>query len=85
MRHVYGRGSRRAIEKSIQYANERHQFNQPIGNFGAIKYKLAEQTIRNFAVESALYRTSQLLQEKKQNLMDEGMDVAMASMKAAEE
>ncbi|MEZ5057480.1 MAG: acyl-CoA dehydrogenase family protein [Saprospiraceae bacterium] len=78
-------GSRRAIEKSIQYANERHQFNQPIGNFGAIKYKLAEQTIRNFAVESALYRTSQLLQEKKQNLMDEGMDVAMASMKAAEE
>jgi alkylation response protein AidB-like acyl-CoA dehydrogenase len=78
-------GSRRAIEKSVQYANERHQFNQPIGNFGAIKYKLAEQTIRNFAVESALYRTSQLLQEKKQNFMDEGMDVAMASMKAAEE
>jgi alkylation response protein AidB-like acyl-CoA dehydrogenase len=78
-------GSRRAIEKSVQYANERHQFNQPIGNFGAIKYKLAEQSIRNFAVESALYRTSELLQNKKQQLMDEGMDVAMASMKAAEE
>jgi alkylation response protein AidB-like acyl-CoA dehydrogenase len=36
---------KRAINHSVQYANERKQFGQLISNFGAIKYKLAEQVI----------------------------------------
>ncbi len=78
-------GARKAIEKSVQYANERQQFNQPIANFGAIKYKLAEQAIRNFAVESALYRTSHLMQELKHNLIEEGKSFTEATLISAEE
>lgn len=78
-------GARKGIDYSIKYANERQQFKQPISNFGAIKYKLAEQTIRNFAVESALYRTSHLMQELKHNLIEEGKSFTEATLISAEE
>jgi len=50
--------ARRTISNSVAYANERKQFNQAISNFGAIQHKLAEQVIRTFANESAVYRVS---------------------------
>jgi hypothetical protein len=78
-------GSKECITISVRYANERHQFNQPIANFGAIKYKLAEQTIRVFASESSLYRTSQLMQDWNQNLKKEGVGFGQAKLQAAEE
>jgi alkylation response protein AidB-like acyl-CoA dehydrogenase len=46
-----------SLLQSIQYAKERHQFGQPIANFGLIKHKLAEMTIRAYVGESILYRT----------------------------
>jgi len=46
------------ITQTVNYANERKQFGMLISNFGAIKYKLAEQVIRTFAAESAAYRSS---------------------------
>jgi alkylation response protein AidB-like acyl-CoA dehydrogenase len=46
-----------SLQQSIQYAKERHQFGQPIANFGLIKHKLAEMTIRAYVGESILYRT----------------------------
>lgn len=52
-----------AIDQSVQYANERKQFGRQIGSFGAIKYKLAEQAIRTFANESAVYRASRNVDE----------------------
>jgi alkylation response protein AidB-like acyl-CoA dehydrogenase len=55
---------KRAINHSVQYANERKQFGTLISNFGAIKYKLAEQVIKTFANEAALYRTSAYVDEK---------------------
>jgi len=72
---------------AVKYANERHQFKQAIANFGAIQYKLAEQAIQIYAVESALYRTSMLLQQKVQALYDDGkgMTYAEAKLIAAEE
>jgi len=78
-------GAKGSIRAAIQYANERIQFKQPISNFGAIKYKLAEQAIRTFAAESAMYRVSNLLNEKKDMLMDAGLDFAEAKLRAAEE
>ncbi len=78
-------GSKKSIETAIQYANERIQFKVPISNFGAIKYKLAEQAIRIFAAESASYRVSNLMQVKKKELMDKGLEFADAKLKAAEE
>ena len=50
-------GAKLAINESIRYANERHQFNQPISSFGAIKHKLAEMAIRTWVAESITYRT----------------------------
>jgi alkylation response protein AidB-like acyl-CoA dehydrogenase len=46
-----------ALGQSVQYAKERHQFGQPIANFGLIKHKLAEMAIRTYVGESMLYRT----------------------------
>jgi alkylation response protein AidB-like acyl-CoA dehydrogenase len=46
-----------SLQQSVQYAKERHQFGQAIANFGLIKHKLAEMTIRAYVGESILYRT----------------------------
>ncbi len=75
----------RCIDISTRYANERIQFGVPISSFGAIKYKLAEQAIRNFALQSAVYRVSDLLQDKTSKLMEEGMAHSDAQQQAAEE
>lgn len=79
--------AKRNYRTAVAYANERHQFKQPISNFGAIQYKLAEQAIQIYAVESALYRTSMLLQLKAQALYDNGNGIgyAEAKLEAAEE
>lgn len=78
-------GARKATDMSVKYANERHQFKQPIANFGAIKHKLAEQAIQVYAVESAVYRTSQLIQDMKESLMEEGKSFAEATLESAQE
>ncbi|MFK7931870.1 MAG: acyl-CoA dehydrogenase family protein [Saprospiraceae bacterium] len=78
-------GAKQSADTAVKYANERHQFKQPIANFGAIKYKLAEQAIRLFSTESSLYRVSQLLQDKKHELMNNGASFAEAKLQAAEE
>ena len=78
-------GAKRAISVAVQYANERIQFGQPIANFGAIKYKLAEQAIRTFALESVCYRISDLLQDNKTALMEKGAVYSDATLRAAEE
>ncbi len=52
-----------AIDQSVNYANERKQFGQLIASFGAIKHKLAEQVIKTFANESAVYRASKNIDE----------------------
>src|SRR6185369_14648037 len=46
-----------SLQQSVEYAKERHQFGQAIANFGLIKHKLAEMTIRAYVGESILYRT----------------------------
>lgn len=78
-------GAKMSAETAIKYANERHQFGQPISGFRAIQHKLAEQAIQIFTVESALYRTSNLLEEKKMQLVEKGDTFEMAKLKAAEE
>ena len=54
-------GARRVIGEAAAYAAERKQFGQPIASFGAIKHKLAEMVIREYAVEAMLYRTAGLI------------------------
>ncbi|HNL40390.1 MAG TPA: acyl-CoA dehydrogenase family protein, partial [Saprospiraceae bacterium] len=78
-------GSKRVIDMATQYANERHQFGQPIGNFGAIQFKLAEMAIRTFAGESAMYRISEQMQDRKTAGSEEGKSFGQATLEAAEE
>ena len=54
-------GARAVVEEAAKYAVQRKQFGQPIASFGAIKHKLAEMAIREYAVESMLYRTAGLI------------------------
>jgi alkylation response protein AidB-like acyl-CoA dehydrogenase len=78
-------GCKLTSTKSIQYANERIQFGRPIAKYGAIRYKLAEQAIRIFACESAIYRCSQNIEDAIEALISGGMDPAKAKLKAVEQ
>lgn len=54
-------GARFIIAEAAAYAAERRQFGQPLAAFGAIRFKLAEMTVRQYAVESMLFRIAGLL------------------------
>ncbi|HKL40931.1 MAG TPA: acyl-CoA dehydrogenase family protein, partial [Cryomorphaceae bacterium] len=73
------------INHSIKYANERHQFGRPISKYGAIRHKLAEQTIRNYVLDSAIYRATQNIQDAIDSLMAEGKDKNEATLKGIEQ
>ncbi len=77
--------SRMALNKAIRYANERVQFGLPISKFGAIRYKLAEMAVRNYAVESAAYRAGQQIDDACLALTESGMDPQQAKLKSTEE
>jgi len=68
--------------KSVQYANERKQFNSKISAFGAIQHKLAEQVIRGFAVESAVYRTSKYVDDTIDFNVSQGKEKSQAYLEA---
>ena len=74
--------AKKAIDQSVQYANERKQFNCLISQFGAIKYKLAEQVIRTFATESSVYRASQALDDAIAHYVAAGDDKGRNTMEA---
>ena len=46
-----------ALANAAGYAGERTQFGKPIGEFGMIKHKLAEMSIRIYVCDSMVYRT----------------------------
>jgi alkylation response protein AidB-like acyl-CoA dehydrogenase len=50
--------SKKVITDTIKYAVEREQFGRSISKYSAIKSKIANQVIKTFASESALYRVS---------------------------
>lgn len=78
-------GSKLAVTKSVQYANEREQFGRPISKYGAIKHKLAEQCIKIYATESATYRIGQNIDDAYDALVAQGMEPAKAKLKSVEQ
>lgn len=78
-------GAKRTVTQSVQYANERIQFERPISKYGAIRYKLAEQAIRIFASESATYRCSQNIEDAIHALIEGGMEEGKAKLKGIEQ
>ncbi len=73
--------AKKAINDSVKYANERKQFGVLISTFGSIKHKLAEQVIRTFALESAIYRVSKDIDDQIEiHKKEEGADIGKASI-----
>jgi alkylation response protein AidB-like acyl-CoA dehydrogenase len=77
--------SKEVISKSVNYANERMQFGRSISKYGAIQYKLAEQAIRTYASESAIYRASQNIEDATKAYIEAGMDAEQAKLKGTEQ
>ncbi len=77
--------SKEVTSKSIQYANERQQFGRSISKYGAIRHKIAEQAIRIYASEAAIYRASQNVEDATRTLIAGGIDEAKAKLKGVEQ
>jgi alkylation response protein AidB-like acyl-CoA dehydrogenase len=54
-------GARFVSGEAARYSLQRRQFGRRIADFGAIRYKLSEMIVRQYAVESMLYRIAGLL------------------------
>lgn len=78
-------GSKQSTTQAIQYANEREQFGRPISKYGAIRHKIAEQVIRTYALESAMYRAGQNIDDAIAALEASGMEKGQATLKGIEE
>lgn len=63
-----------ALEASIQYSKERHQFNKPISSFQGISFKLAEM--------STQLEAAKLLTFKAADLKNKGQKVTLAGAQA---
>ena len=78
-------GAKGICTQSVMYANERNQFGRPISKYGAIRYKLAEQALRIFACESAVFRCSQNIEDTIKSLISSGMEEGKAKLKGVEQ
>ena len=72
--------ARGAYEASVQYAKERHQFDQPIANFQGISFKLADMATEIAASELLLNKACEL----KTNNLPVTKEAAMAKYYASE-
>ena len=69
-----------AFEAAVKYSKEREQFGQPISNFQAIAFKLADMALEIEASEALLYQAAYL----KNNKMKVTKEGAMAKYYASE-
>ena len=72
--------SRACIEDSIKYAQERFQFDQPIANFQAIQWMIADMWMEYEAAWLLTYRASIM----KDRQMNYSREAAMAKLKSSE-
>ncbi len=78
-------GAKAAITDAVKYANEREQFGRSIAKYGAIRGKIGEQIIRTYAVESAMYRAGQNIDDAIDSLHASGLDKETATLKGIEQ
>ena len=78
-------GSKFGIDNAIEYASGRHQFDQPIVEFGAMQYKLGEMASRAFAVDAGIYRTGRNIDLKTEAYLKQGIKSGEAKLKAVRE
>ncbi len=74
-----------ALAEAASYAAVRKQFGKTIGEFGAIKEKLADMLAATFSSESVIYRVAGLLDDRIATLDHGGPDYYARYQKAIEE
>ncbi|HZK08898.1 MAG TPA: acyl-CoA dehydrogenase family protein [Bacteroidales bacterium] len=72
--------AKRAITQSVNYANERRQFNTTIATFGAIQHKLADQVIKTWVTEASVYRVAANIDDTIDQLLEEGRSKGEATV-----
>ena len=57
-------GAKEMLDRSVEYARQRRQFDRPIAAFEMIRAKVAEMMIGTYAAESMVYLTTALAESK---------------------
>jgi alkylation response protein AidB-like acyl-CoA dehydrogenase len=52
------------VDAAVQYAQERRQFGQPVAWFQAMRKKFADMLVRTYMLDSVIYRTVGLMDER---------------------
>ncbi len=78
-------GAMFALNRSAEYAKTRKQFGKSISEFGVIQAKIGDIATKTFAIETALYRTADLIDRKEANLLANGATANEAKIKATGE
>lgn len=78
-------GSKEIISNAVNYSNERQQFGRPIAKYGAIRHKLGDMATRVYAMEAALYRATQNIDDLIKALQAGGMEFAKSKLKGVEQ
>jgi butyryl-CoA dehydrogenase len=68
-----------AYDKALDYAKEREQFGQPIGNFQAIQWKLADMATQLEAARHLIYHASELKDQGERFIRESAMAKLYAS------
>jgi alkylation response protein AidB-like acyl-CoA dehydrogenase len=68
-----------ALEASIQYSKERHQFNKPISSFQGISFKLADMATQVEAARLLIYQASDMKNKGKKISRESAMAKLYAS------
>jgi alkylation response protein AidB-like acyl-CoA dehydrogenase len=68
-----------AYEASLKYAKERHQFDQPIANFQAIAFKLADMATKIECAEMLIYQAADLKNRNEKMTKESAMAKYYAS------
>lgn len=69
------------LEMSVAYSKQRKQFNEPISNFQAVQFMLAEMATEIYSTESLVYRTAHRY-DTKEMLSRESAIVKLVSSEA---
>jgi alkylation response protein AidB-like acyl-CoA dehydrogenase len=73
------------LELSLDYANNRVQFGQPIGEFQLIQLKLAKMEVARLNVQNLVFRTIELSKAGKTMTLAEASAMKLYSAQAATE
>jgi len=78
-------GCKLVLKHTVPYTKQRHQFGQPLCNFGLIRRKIAEVTAHTFVAESMVYRTAGLLDDAIATLDKSAADFDYQSIQKVED